>query len=292
MNNLGYFFREMKTILRLNGFSGVLSVVSMSLIFFVALLAVTGWWVSSEMVRELRAQAEISVYYPQAASPADVETLKHDVQSVSGVRSVTSVSADEAKASMSKILGPEAQVLSHFDKNPFEAYLEVNVDLSKLESVLKAVKVVKNVEYVRDNRSVLNRLSAITSGISALSLIVASAVCVAAFIITAHIIREGVHSHRDRIYTLKLLGAPNGFINAPFILEGVLLTTISGLVASGAFMLFFSHLGQGISGSLLFLPAVDYGLIRNTLAGGILAVSVVMGALASVFGLGLVKDKG
>ncbi len=291
VKNIGYFLQEVKTIFILNGFSSVLSLVSLVLIFFVALLAVSGWRVSTELVNALQKEAEISVYYPSELDAQSVGALEKALQSIEGVQGVTPVNAKEAYANMSEILGPEAKVLSHFDKNPFEAYFEVSIELSKLAPILKAVEETPHVAYVRDNQTVLEKLSRIATLVTTLGIVIAVAVGASTFIITSHIIREGVHSHRDQINTLRLLGAPDGFIYAPFILEGVLLTTIAGALASGAFMVFIGRFQQFAGNALPFLPLFDGDAIVQSVSAGMLGVSAVMGLGASLFGLRMVPTK-
>jgi len=237
VSNLGYVFQEVRTILRLNGLSSLLSVISLTLIFFVAILAASSWQISTGLVRALEKEAEISVY-------------------------------EDAYIQMSGILGQDAAVLNHFDENPFEPYLEVGIDLNKLSEVIDEIKVLDGVTYVRDNQTVLEKVAAIAGVVSGIGIFVALAVGLATLIVTSHIIREGVHSNREQIMTLKLLGAPNGFIYQPYVMGGVLLTTLAGLLAAGLFLWFVRVVSADLAEVITFLPPVNVdGMISMTLWG-------------------------
>lgn len=287
--NFGYFMGEVKTIFMLNFFSSILSLISLVMIFLVLQLAMAGWWVSAAMVSALKEEAEISVYYTPGATTEETQALSAAITAVDGVKKVTLVSADTAYGRMSEIMGSEAKVLSSFEKNPFEAYLEVSIDLEKLEGLPGAIERIKNVEYVRDNRAVLEKLSRIVGAVKALGAVIATAVIAATFIITSHIIREGVYSHREHIGTLKLLGAPDGFINAPFLIEGVLLTLVSAVSSSILFAAVFKRASRFLSEALPFIPAGDAGSIMQGTIVGILCMGFLMGLAASRFGLTMVK---
>ncbi len=289
--NIGYFVSEVKTIFMLNLFSGVLSVISLIMIFFVLQLALAGWWTSSAMVSALKEEAEVSVYYASSVTKEELQTLKTAIAAVDGVKMVTPVSADAAYSRMSEIMGSEAKVLSSFDQNPFEAYLEVGIVLDKLEGIPDSIRKLSNVEHVRDNRTVLEKLNRIVGAVTALGTLIAAAVSVATFIITSHIIREGVHSHREQIGTLKLLGAPDAFINAPFLIEGVLLTLTSGLVSSMLFAAVFQRIDRFMSEALPFLPSTGSDSVIQGTVAGIMALALLMGIAASRFGLMMVKEK-
>lgn len=291
IRNSGYFLREAKTIFSLNRISSVLSVLSLTLIFFILLLAVTGWRTTAILVQALEEEAEISVYYPQDLSGNAIDALQGAITSVEGVQGVRLVKAEEAYQRMSQVLGPEAEILTNFETNPFEAYYEVSIDLPRLSSILKAVEALPDVTYVRDNQTVLDKLSRIAGGITALGIAVVAAVGVSTFIITAHIIREGVHSHRDQINTLKLLGAPDWFVEAPFIWEGVLVTFLASLAAGGGFLLFLRSFNSYLMDTVQFFPAMDVSGVIWEGVLGLIAISILVSIAASYFGLKMVNKK-
>lgn len=277
-------------MIRLGGFSSLLSVLSLMMVFFILLLALTGWQVSTTLVDALSREAEVSVYYDRSLPQERVDGLATALKAVPGVTAVVPVTAEEAYDQMAAILGPEAEALTYFDENPFEAYYAVGVALSQVEPVVQQVKGLPDIAYVRDNLSILKKLDRLSLMIAGIGLLVAAAVGTATFIITAHIIREGVHSHRDQISTLKLLGAPDRFIGTPFVYAGLLLATVSAVGAAlcyGAVMQAFSAGGHEI---LQFLPAMDTNAILLRAVGVLGVFALAMGLAASLFGLRLVRE--
>lgn len=289
--NFKYYLSEVKTILKLNGISSLLSILSLSLIFFVTALTLTGWQLSTDFAASLKNEAEISAYYPEDLNAYSVEALMDEIESIEGVKSVQSISADTAYDKMSEILGQEAKILAQFEENPFEAYLEVSIDLNALDQIILELNDVEELDYIRDNKSILDKISQISGIVGALGIIMTLAVGISTFIITSHIIREGVHAHRDRINTLQLLGAPDGFIHMPFILEGMFISTMSGIVSILGYLLFMSQVGRFTKDIFMFMPNYNTIGIVTGIAVSLLITSVCLGWIASLFGLRLVKKK-
>lgn len=289
MRNLGYYLREVKTIFFMNGFSSVLSMISLIMIFFIVMLAAGSWRISTDLVEALRNEAEINVYYDTGIG---FESLKTSIQKIDGVQNVRHVDAQTAYKKMSEILGQDAAVLSNFEENPFEPYLEIGIDLDLLIPVVSGIEALPGVIYVRDNQTILEKVASLARVISGLGLFVAAAVGTATFIVTSHIIREGIHSNREQIMTLKLLGAPNRFIYFPFVLEGILVTTVSGVIAVALFVGFVQFFAQQMAGVFTFVPAVDHGGILRMISLGMILASVGLGLAASLFGLKMVKNHG
>lgn len=295
LGNLGYVFQEVKTILRLNGISSLLSLLSLTLIFFVAILAMSSWQISTSLVRALEGEAEISVYYDTArveSGDLDLSNLISQIESADGTLTTLPISAEDAYTQMSSILGQDASVLNHFDENPFEPYLEVGIDLNKLSAVIDEIKGLDGVAYVRDNQTVLEKVAAIAGVVSGIGIFIALAVGLATLMVTSHIIREGVHSNREQIMTLKLLGAPNGFIYQPYILGGVLLTTLSGVLAAGLFLWFLKVVSADLAEVITFLPPVNVSDMISMSLWGAVAASFILGLAASLLGLSLIRNHG
>lgn len=295
MSNLGYVFQEVKTILRLNGISSLLSLISLTLIFFVAILAMSSWQISTSLVQALENEAEISVYYDAArveSGDLDLSNLISEIESADGTLTTLPISADEAFTQMSGILGQDAAVLNHFDENPFEPYLEVGIDLNKLSEVIDEIKGLDGVAYVRDNQAVLEKVASIAGVVSGVGIFVALAVGLATLMVTSHIIREGVHSNREQIMTLKLLGAPNGFIYQPYVMGGVLLTTLAGLLAAGLFLWFVTVVSTDLAEVITFLPPVNTDRMISVTLWGAVAASFVLGLAASLLGLSMIRNHG
>ena len=289
--NVAYYLSEVKTIFRLNGLSSVLSIISLALIFFITALTLSGWWMSTQLMDALKNEAEISAYFPQNTNAYTLEALQEEITKINGVKKVTLVSAEEAYERMSNILGQEARILSQFDENPFETYFEINIEIEELDAILLKLGENNQLDYIRDNRSVLEQIGRIATIIGVLGFVMVFAVGVSTFIITSHIIREGVHNHRDQINTLQLLGAPDRFIHMPFFIEGGLITMTSGVIAALIFYAFGYQFATFAAGIFPFLPSVDGTAIMTSVSLIILILAIVLGLLASLFGLKMVKTK-
>ncbi|WP_252891251.1 cell division protein FtsX [Thermoclostridium stercorarium] len=226
MKNASYFLKEAIRIVLTNKLSNLFSFLGTALILFLLALVIAIWSISSQLTRMLRDEAEINAYFNKAA--ANTEELLNLIRQIDGVREVRLVSEEEAKIRMEKILGEESGILDLFDENPFEAYFEVKIELEKLDSVFTQISSLRGINYVRENREVLERIEGITKAFEVLGYLVIAAVSITTLIIISHMIRQGIYQNREQIRTLVLLGAPDNFINFPYILLGFLLTFCGG----------------------------------------------------------------
>jgi cell division transport system permease protein len=283
--NLGYFLKEVKTIIRFNALSNFFSLLSTALIFFILAMVISGWWVSSQVVEALQGEAEISVYFEEEIADIGVMQLVDKIKSIEGVRESRLVDEQEAYGRMVEILGKDALVLEYFDENPFSAFIEVKIHMEKMSGILDQLGTISGIEHVRDNREILERLQDIARTLSIIGYLVVTAVGITTLVIIAHIIRMGIYDNKEQINTLRLMGAPEVFIGFPFLLEGLMLTVGGGILASVLAAFTLKYVYVQITGPLPFIPLPSQDTLVLGLFTLIISISVILGALGGIFGL-------
>ena len=206
--NFGYFIKESGRVIRLNLMSNIFSVLGTGLILFLLGIVITGTDIGNRLVIMLNEEAEVNGYFSENITAEEREALADKIGSMDGVRSTRIVDEDEAKRRMEDILGEEAKILELFDENPFEAFIEIRIDIDATDYVIDGVKNSPGIEYVRDNREVLEKIQDITYALKILGYLMMAAVGITTLIILSHMIRQGIYNNKDQINTLRLLGSP------------------------------------------------------------------------------------
>lgn len=286
--NLPYFIKEAGTLAKKDLSSYMLSSLSLVMIFFVLAMTAGIGYSMSFMSASLQSEAEISVYYDPGTDP---DQIALGLEKIEGVNEVLLIPADEAKDKMVQLLGDDSKILSLFDYNPFSEYLEVNIQLDKSETIADTAGLINGVSYVRDNREVLDKLKDISSAFNLSGILIIIAVGAATVVLTSHIIRQGIYLNRDAIGTLKLLGAPDGFIYFPFVINGVLLSGSSGLLSLAITVMATSKIYNVLTGSLPFLVLPDQRFMTTGLIIFTLSTALALGIAGSLIGIGSTKPK-
>lgn len=288
--NTGYYFKETFVMTKMNFLSNLLSVISTGLVFFILGMVVSGWWISTEATEVIEGDAGISVYFDKGLNEKDASKLAERIKGMDGVLDSKLIGEREAYDRMVKILGKEARVLKVFDENPFSPFIEVNIDIDKIDNVLKELKPIPGIDYIRDNRDVLDRLRSISKLFGLLGSLIIAAVGISTLVIISHIIRLGIQNNREQIGTLRLLGAPQAFIAFPFILQGLLMTLGGGIIATALAVFALNQVYARMAGPLPFLPLPPASQIMPGIAALIMIVSLVLGIAGSLIGLSSSKS--
>lgn len=281
-NNFIYFIKEAKDIIAQNKLSTFFSLISTALILFVLALVISGWLISSQVVDAIKGEAEISVYMADTTSSNE---LINSIEQLQGITSAKLRTQEDATKQMETILGEDAKVLSYFDESPFDAYIEVSIDINQMTTIIPNLTALPNVESIRDNRDILERINQLAKSLSIVSYLILLAVGVTTVVIISHMIRQGIYHHKEQINTLDLLGAPKSFVAIPFYIQGVLLTLMGGVLAIGLITIVLNQLYVQLAGPLPFIPLpVLQGIIEN-LVIWIMSLSFILGISGCMLGL-------
>lgn len=102
--------------------------------------------------------------------------------------------------------------------------------------VIQTIRGMPGVESVTDQRQFLDSIFAVLNGASVTAFAVAIVMLVAAVLLVATTIRLSAFSRRRELRIMRLVGASNGFIQAPFILEGLFAGLVGSLLAAGTIL--------------------------------------------------------
>jgi len=181
-------------------------------------------------------RVEVVAFLRDDTRVVDVEAAVQTLRSLPGVEEVAYVSkADALQRAMTEL--PEiAEISSDLEVNPFPASLEVRFrpgsrNTETVEAVTNLARELPAVEDVRYGREWVDRLFSLRriGAITAFTLGGAFALVAALIIGTA--IRISVFARREEIAIMQLVGATNGYIRRPFLLEGAVTGLLGGLLA-------------------------------------------------------------
>lgn len=290
LKNTGYFLKETVLLFKGQLAGNLVSLIGTVLLLMLLGLMLTGSGAAKALVEGLKEEAEVNVYPSQEASK-DMSGILKDIESTSGVRKAVIIDKDEAYRRMEGLLKEDAAILSVFEENPLDPFIEVNVSLEDTKGVVERIKTIPGVDYVRDNQEVLKRIKGVSDFTGRISLFVLVAVSLTSFIILSHMIRQGINKNREQIKTLRLLGASEVFIGIPYVLYGVLFNLAGGVLASLVINAVIRSIYTGLNLDIPFLPLPDREEMSCFITVVLISYSTALGLIVSLIGVPSVSAK-
>jgi cell division transport system permease protein len=189
-----------------------------------------------EALAEVEARVEIVAYLLDDALNNEIELAVAELEAVPQVQGVTYVSKDSALARARRDLSQFDEVFSGLVVNPLPASLEVSLREGSRNraSVDRVAEVAASFPFVEDvayGREWIDRLFNLRRVAGVGSAVLGGAFGAVAALIIATALRIAIFARRDEIYVMRLVGARDGFIRSPFVIEGALTGMMGGIVA-------------------------------------------------------------
>ena len=212
------------------------------------------------------------------ATARQINTTRIGLLQTPGVESVRFISKQDALTQMEK-LRPE--LVEGISTNPlpngFEVTPLVPEEVKQVSSAIRA-SALPGVEKIRDGEKVADRILDFAKVISSFFVVAVVVLLVAATVLIANTIRLSIFARRREIEVMKLVGATNWFVRAPFMIEGLLCGLI-GSIAAVLLLLLGKELVQGVLESADRSSVDAIGFAWNALI--LLGVGLLLGALGS-----------
>ena len=174
-------------------------------------------------------QNVVAVYMKTTASDYMVEKAGQKLEAIDNIEDIRFLSKEEFLAQYSDALTEETMDSFEGENNPMpDTYIITMKDLSLFRETLREIEAIPGVDeasYDADTAEVLSRVRnvvlAIGGGIIGVLLIVS-------LFIIVNTIKLTVHNRRLEIYIMKSVGATDGYVRFPFVVEGLLLGVTAG----------------------------------------------------------------
>jgi cell division transport system permease protein len=236
---LGFFMREALRALKRNAvpsFAAMATVLVTVLVLGVFIPVVQATTGAADAVRS---KVIADVYLKDSATQADVARVGRLIRGLSTVKSVEYVSKQQAYAEERK-RNPEAYQL--LGSNPLPDTFRVtprNPDqIGQVRDALAPVgpggrrtAADPAIDEVRNRQEDTNKILSVTRVVKLTMALLAAMLAVASMLLIANTIRLSLYARRREVEVMKLVGATDWFIRWPFVLEGVLVGALGGVVA-------------------------------------------------------------
>lgn len=297
MSSFGYFLRE-----SLQGFTRNLSTTLGSIItIFLSLLIIGVFLVAAVMVEGLVSSVEnevtITAYVSDDAEQSDIDRVMESVRSMGDVQNVTFTTKEQALENFSNSIS-NAEIIEQLDgQNPLPASIDVELtDPQMVESVASQIesnstyqRICEDPENVGDSikygQATVERLFAVTNYVRYIGLALIVLLVFIALVFINNTIRLAILARRKEIAIMRLVGASNGFIRGPFLMEGAIHALIGSIFAVIIIQLLRMFAIPQLQNSLQFLSFDVSGVTYLLIYAALVVAGLLIGLLGSAFAM-------
>ena len=233
LNNLGYLLKEGFRGIFLHGFMSFAAVcVTVACLVIVGSFSILAYNLDL-MVEDLNQTSEILVYVDSELSDAEARSIGTKINLLDNVLQATFVSREEALADFiadhdndSAFSGVQATDLRH----RYVVALEDNTLMKQTDEQLQDLP---GVVHTNAAYELAQGFTTIQSVLHIVSYAVIAVLLVVSLLIISNTVKLAMYDRKDEIAIMKMVGATNGFIRLPFVVEGFTLGMLGAVLAFG-----------------------------------------------------------
>ena len=232
-NNIGYLLKEGIRGIFLHGFMSFAAVcVTVACLIIVGSFSILAYNLDV-MVQDLNQTSEILVYIDSDLSDAEARSIGTKINALSNVLQAKFISREEALESFVKdhngdsaFNGVQASDLRH----RYEVTLEDNSLMDQTDAQLQQIPGVAKTNAAYE---LAQGFTTIQQVLHIASVALIAVLLVISLLIISNTVKLAMYDRRDEISSMKMVGATNGFIRLPFIVEGFTLGMMGAILAFG-----------------------------------------------------------
>jgi cell division transport system permease protein len=191
------------------------------------------FWTVADMRDYYYAEVEVAIFLTDEVTDDQRQSLEDALAQDPLVKSQIHETKDEAYARFREQFKDAPDLVEATQPKSLPESYRVKLDQpERFDDIRQKYQTYGGVEEIVDQRAVLQKLFDILGSLQGLSLVIALVQGLAALMLVANTIQVAAYSKRREVAIMRLVGASNWFIQAPFVLEAVFAGLIGALLAS------------------------------------------------------------
>ena len=239
INNIGYLVKEGIRGIFLHGFMSFAAVcVTIACLLIVGSFSCLAYNFNV-IVEDLNKTNEVMVYVDETLSDAQARSVGTSLNQVDNIYNAQFVSRETALENFiadhegdDAFVGVDAQDLRH-------RYVVTLEDNNLIHETVERIRAVEGVADVKANFELAEGFSALQNVLHVASVVVIAGLLLVSLLIISNTVKLAMYDRRDEIAIMKMVGATNGFIRLPFVVEGFTLGMVGAAVSFGLMWLLY-----------------------------------------------------
>ena len=226
----------------------------------------------------------ITVFFEEDATKSQKDKIGDELKTADGVLEVNYISADEAWDKFKgDYFGESGDLAEGFKSdNPlansdnYEVYME---DVSKQKDVVAFAEGLEGVRKVNKSDVVAKTLTSVNKLVGYVSVAIIAILLAVSIFLISNTVTMGITVRREEIAIMKYIGAKDGFVRAPFVIEGLIIGAVGAVIP--LVMLYF-----------MYDKAISYIMTRFSLLNNIVDFLPVATVYKTLLPVGIILGGG
>ena len=245
----------------------------------------------NHFVTEVEEAQGMQVFINNDATQEEIDEIGEKIRAIDGVSTIEFVSKEAALDQMKEKFGDKKDLLAGYEENNIfpVSYVVTLTDLNKSKDVQNTIKQFDNIKKITSKDETVSTLINLANGIKIVTGVILVLLVIISIFIIANTIKLTVHARRKEISIMKYVGATNGFIRWPFIVEGMIIGIVASVVSITLVGITYSVIAEKMVNSqfmqVINMSLVTFGEMFESIIFVYMLLGIGIGAIGSVISM-------
>lgn len=232
----------------------------------------------------------ISVFFEEGTSENQIMNIGEALKKLDNIDTIQYVSADKAWSNYIADMydGDQEYVNSVFgEDNPLEnssSYELTLKDISKQKKTVKEVEGISGVRRVNSSDGIAKSLNSLRNLLSYVSIGIIGILLFVSLFLISNTITIGISVRKEEIAIMKLIGAKDIFVRAPFLVEGIIIGLVGSVIPLGILYFMYNAMTEYLTGHFTVVAnLVDFVSVGQVFKG-MAPIAILLGTGVGFFG--------
>ena len=274
-----YFIREGLSSVFVHGFTSLAAMlVIAACLMITGIFSLVAYNIDLQ-VRELEGKSEIVIYIDEQVSRTDAQALKSKIKNIDNIKTADFVTKEQLFEDYLDSLGEDAYVMEELrNDNPLRDSYQITMkDVSLHKETVEALEALDGVAASSSMQEVSDRLVQIRKVVNLISVTLVALLGAVSVFIIANTVKLAMFARKEEIAVMKMVGATNHFIRAPFVVEGMFLGMCAALLAFFVQWGVYAYVTKQLAEGTAILTMVSFTTVWQPVLGMMLCAGLILG---------------
>lgn len=249
-----HFVRKALADIRSNRFLNLITIITISLSILVVSLFLLFFENASRMIESWNQGGRVMIYLKDDFKMETLSVLEGQLKTMTQIEKIQFIPKSEALEKMKQNMPSQSAFLETLKDNPLPNAVEIKIQsyssFEQIKSLANQILSIEDVEDVEYGQGWLGRFLKVFNLFKITGYAMCSLFFLIALFITSNTVRLAFYSRRLEVEIMRLVGATETFIKAPFYIEGLLQGFLGGMLGLAFLLVAYLTLSSGISQNL------------------------------------------
>jgi len=234
--------------------ASLFSITAILLVLGIFFLVIVNINAMAEDVKRDFDQIQVNLF--DVVSEEQSAEMMDEINRMQGVEGTTYQTREEALETWKEKWGENADLLDRMPNNPLPNSIIIKLtDIEHANAIVDQVRAMYGVERINYSQDTVDKLLRLTQIVQIVSFIIIIVLVVISITVVSNTIKLTVLAREREIVIMRYIGATNGFIRGPFLMEGILIGFIAAVISSVAIGFLYYYTIDRLGADLaMFMP--------------------------------------